>query len=155
MPEEKTIVWEVRTHEHKERSTDWYWTLGTLAVVGAGLSVWFGNGLLAIILLIGAGSIGYLAARGPREHTVRISEKGISIDGTLYTFPTIISFWVEEDTDSPRLFLTTSGILQPHLSLPLDSRSQGNDVRAHLIKYIKEEEQEPHMGEHLAEIFGL
>ncbi|MEK7612630.1 MAG: hypothetical protein AAB449_00575 [Patescibacteria group bacterium] len=155
MPEEKTITWEVHTHEHRERSSDWYWTLGTLGIVGAALAVWFNNGLLAIILLVGAGSIGFLASRGPREHMIRINTRGIIIDGTMYAYPTIHSFWVEEDADPPRLFLTTGGILMPHLALPLDSRAQGDEVRAHLRDYVKEEEQEPHMGEHLAEIFGL
>ncbi len=155
MPEGKKISWDVVTHEHRERSSDWYWTLGTLGVVGAGVSLWFSNGLFAIILLLGAGSIGYLAARGPREHSIHIDEKGIKIDGTLYAFKSIRSFWVEEGVEFPRLFLTTSGVLSPHLAIPLDSPAQGRDVREHLREFVKEEEQETHIGEHLAEIFGL
>ncbi|MBX4191962.1 hypothetical protein KW798_00540 [Candidatus Parcubacteria bacterium] len=155
MPEEKHITWEVKTHMHREHSTDWYWALGTFGVVGAGLSIWFGNGLLAIILLVGTLSIGVLAARGPRDHIVRIDTRGISIDGTMYNFSTIHSFWVERDGETPRLFLTTNSLLMPRVSLPLDSHEQGQLVRDHVRDFVKEEEQHPHMGEHLAEIFGL
>ena len=155
MPEEKTITWEVKTHVHRERSNDWYWTLGAFAIIGAGISFWLQNPLLAIVLVLGASSIAYLAIRGPREHLIRVGSRGISIDGTLYAYPTIRSFWVEHDVEHPRLLFTTTGILIPHLSLPLDSKQQGNDVRDHLREFLKEEEQEPHLGEHLAEIFGL
>lgn len=155
MPEEKNIAWEVRTHEHREHSNDWYWTLGALAIAGAGLSVWLGNFLLAIIIMVGAGSIGYLSMRGPREHMIHVDVRGLIIDGTRYPFSSILSFWIEQESEYPRLLLTTNAILNPRITIPLDSKEQGEQVRAHLRTYIKEEEQNPHMGEHLAEIFGL
>jgi len=149
------MVWSVTTHEHRERSTDWYWALGLVGVAGAVASVFFGNAMLAIIIVLGLGSIGVLAVRGPREHLVKIDERTLTIDGTRYPFSSILSFWVEHDTDTPRLFMTLGGVIAPHFSLTLDSRSQAADVREHLRRHIKEEEQGPHLGEHLAEIFGL
>src|SRR3989344_2146741 len=148
--QEQTIVWHVQTHEHRERSSDWYWALGLLALVGAGASIFFGNILLAIILVVGGGSIGYLAARGPREHAVKIDRRGISLDGTLYLYPTVQSFWVEEEVGDPMLFLTTSSILIPHVSVPLDSAAHARQVRSYLRNYLEEEEQWPHFGENLA-----
>lgn len=157
MPEqqEQAISWTVLTHEHKDRSADWYWTLGALAVVGIGLSIFFSNILLAIILAVGAGSIGFLAARGPREHMVRIDKRGVSLDGTLYPYPSIHSFWVEESAENPRLFLSTSGFLSPSITVPLDNASHAQSVRDFLKKFGEEEEQRPHFGEHLAEMLGL
>ncbi|TSC68705.1 MAG: Uncharacterized protein G01um101456_533 [Parcubacteria group bacterium Gr01-1014_56] len=156
MPEGKQeMVWSVTTHEHRARSVDWYWALGVVALLGAIASVFFGNGLLAIIIVLGAASIGYLAARGPREHTVKIDDRGVSVDGTRYPYSAIRSFWVEHEATEPHLFLSMRGVLTPHISLLLDDARQGEAVRAHLLKHIEEEEQGPHIGEHLAEIFGL
>jgi len=156
MPEStQDMVWSVTTHEHRERTVDWYWALGVIAVAGAALSVFFGNILFAVVLVLGAVSIGYLAARGPREHTVKIDNRGITIDDTRYPFASVYSFWVEHEQERPHLFLTMRGLLNPHLSLMLDSEAQGNAVREHLLSHIKEEEQGPHVGEHLAEMFGL
>lgn len=149
------MVWSVVTHEHRERSTDWYWTLAVLALAGIGASIFFSNILLAVIIALGAGSIGYLAARGPREHQVRIDSRGVSIDGTRYPWSAVHSFWVEHESDSPRLFITMRGVLQPQVSLVLDSRAQGDEVRAHLKRFVEEEEQSAHIGERLVEIFGL
>lgn len=153
--QEQVISWSVVTHTHKERSADWYWAFGLFTLGGIALSIFFTNYMLAIILVLGMGSIGILAARGPREHNVRIDKRGIAIDGTLYIYRTIQSFWVEEETDEPRLFITTSGLLSPHITIPLDHPEHADEVRAYLREILTEEEQRPHFGEHLAEMFGL
>jgi len=155
MGDDQEILWTVQTHAHKERTTDWYWGLGVLAIAGAAASVFFGNALLAIIIGIGALSIGFLVARGPREHTVRLHRRGITVDGTLYRYASVQSFWVEHETEHPHLFLSMTGLVTPHFSFPLESESQGEQIRNFLRPLAKEEEQGPHVGEHLAEIFGL
>ncbi len=152
---DQAISWTVITHVHKEHSVDWYWSVGIIAVVGAAISIWLGNLLFAIVILVGVGSLGTLFLRGPREHAVRIDSRGISVDGTLYPFRAIESFWVERNTDYPRLYLTTRGIVSPHMMLPLDNHAQAEQVRSYLKRVVEEKEQDPHMGEHLAEMFGL
>lgn len=153
-PQEQGLSWHISTHEHQDRSADWYWTLGLLVIVGVGLSLFFGNILLAVILLLGGGSLGYLVARGPREHQVKLDQKGISLDGTLYPYKNVRSFWVEESAE-PRLLISTSGVLHPQIVVPLLSPARGMAVRQYLRRFIKEEEQHPHLGEALAELFGL
>lgn len=145
------------THEHKERSTDWYWGLGLGSVAAAAISLFFGNFLFAAIILIAAGSIATLVARGPREHWVRIDSRGVSLDGTLYRYSSIHSFWVQPGSAErePRLLVSTSGIFSPQLVIPLENAIRAQNVRAFLKRFAKEEEQEPHLGEHLAELFGL
>jgi hypothetical protein len=152
---EQAISWTVITHVHKEHSVDWYWSVGIIAVVAAGVSIWLGNLLFAIVILVGIGSLGALFMRGPREHSVRIDSRGVSVDGTLYPFRAIESFWVERNLDYPRLYLTTRGIVSPHMMLPLDNAAQAEQVRSYLKRVVEEKEQDPHFGEHLAEMFGL
>jgi hypothetical protein len=154
----QTISWQVVTHDHKDRTPDWYWGLGLGALVAAGLSLFFGNVLFALILLIGAGSIAALVFRGPREHWVRIDSRGISMDGTVYRYSSIHSFWIEHlhhDEREPRLLLSTSGIFSPQIVIPLGNTTRAQNVRTMLKRFVEEEEQEAHLGEHLAELFGL
>ncbi len=153
MAEDPGISWHVDTHEHRERSPDWYWGLALIALVGAGLSVFFGNLLFAIIILIGAGSLATLLLRGPREHKVSMDARGLSLDGTLYRWKSVESFWVEEHR--AQLLVTTQGVIHPQLVIPLGDRSRAQNVRNYLKRHAREEEQEPHIGEHIAEIFGL
>lgn len=155
MDDEQAISWSVLTHVHRERSTDWYWAFALITLLGVAASIFFGNYMLAIILFVGMGSIGILAIRGPREHTVRVDKRGVSVDGTLYLYRNMQSFWVEEDVDEPRLFLTTNGLISPHITIPLDDPTHADDIREFLQQFLQEEEQSPHFGEHLAEMFGL
>jgi hypothetical protein len=152
---EQSISWNVVTHEHRERTSDWYWALGVLAVIGIGLSIYFSNVLLALIILIGASCIGVLVSRGPREHLVVVDKRGVHVDGTLYAYRSLHSFWVEEDVAEPRLFLTTAGWVVPHLTLPLTDRALAHEVHKYLKDKLDEVEQHAHFGEMLAEICGL
>jgi hypothetical protein len=155
-PQEQGITWHVDTHEHKERSVDWYWTLGFLALGGAALSIFLGNILFGVILLLGGGCIGALAARGPREHAVRIDQKGVVLDGTLYPYKNIESFWIDETRPAePKLLVSTTGVLHPQLVIPLLASARATAARQYLRRFAKEEEQHMHIGEHLAELFGL
>lgn len=154
MPAEQEISWEVSTHTHRERSVDWYWALGIIAIVSAVISVWLGNTLFAIIIILALGSLGVLAARGPREHSVHINTKGVFVDGTLYPYRSIESFWVERD-ETPKLLISTTGVITPRMNLSLPSEAEAERVRSFLKRYVHEVEQEAHFGEHLAEIFGL
>ena len=157
MAPEQEIVWHVLTHEHKEHTADWFWALGLLTLVGAGLSVYFGNILLALILIIGAGSIVTLKIRGPREHQVRVDVRGIALDGTLYPWKTVGSFWVNTNPEHGDLcmYLMTKSFLHPRITVPLDNLEHAADVRAFCKRFAQEEEQWPHFGEHLAEMLGL
>lgn len=152
---DQTISWTVITHVHKEHSVDWYWSAGIIAVVAAGISIWLGNLLFALIILVAVGSLGGLFMRGPREHAVRVDNRGVSIDGTLYPYRSIKSFWVERDPEYPRLYLMTHAVVSPHIMLPLDNTAQAEQVRSYLKRLVQEEEQDPHFGEHLANMFGL
>jgi hypothetical protein len=155
MAEVHEISWNVASHSSRERSNDWYWGLGGLALVGAVLSIIFGNILLAIIITLGSISIGFLAGRVPREHSVVLSERGVSIDGTRYPYASVQSFWVEEHEGHPKLFISLRGIISPHHSLYIPEEISPSDVRTFLKRFATEEEQGPQLGEHLAEIFGL
>jgi hypothetical protein len=155
--EGQSISWQVQTHEHRERSVDWYWGIGLGAAAAAGISLFFGNILFALIIVIGLGSIAILVARGPREHGVRLDARGVSLDGTLYRFASIQSFWIqpEDASHEAQMLLTTSGIFSPQLVIPLGHMARAQNVRTFMRRYVPEVEQEAHLGEHLAELFGL
>jgi hypothetical protein len=160
------IRWVVLTHEDRDRSADWYWAFGIAIVIGIGLSIYFANILLAIILALSAIAITILLVRGPREHEVHVHGRGVSVDGTLYPYQSLHSFWVaieellDEEVDAgwePRaeLRLLTTGYVHPHLILPLENVPHAEEVRDYLVNYMNEEEQEPRLTEHVAALLGF
>ena len=160
MTEDSGIYWHVDTHEHQERTNDWFWGLALIALAGAALAVYFGDYLLAVIIALGTGSLWVLIVRGPREHEVRVTSRGLHMDGTLYRWSGVESFWVEDERMLPagaqaHLLVTTHGILHPQLVIPIGDTNRARNVREYLRRIIKEEEQEPHMGHHVAQMLGL
>lgn len=154
MAEDAGISWHVDSHEDNERSNDWYWGLALITLASIGLCIFIGNYLLAVILILGAASLGIVALRGPREHEVRITSRGLSLDGTLYKWASVESFWIEEGRD-PHLLITTKGVLHPQLVIPLMDGNRARNAREYLRRLIKEEEQEAHLGHHVVRLLGL
>lgn len=152
---EQDLSWHVASHRVRERTNDWYWGLGAITLLGALGSIFFGNTLLAVVIVLGGGSIGFLSSQAPREHTVHLGPRGITIDGTRYPYSAVHSFWVEQDEQNARLFVSMNGVVTPHFSLYLSDEVEADRVRAYLKKHVLEMEQGPQAGEHLADIFGL
>ena len=148
------LSWNVMTHEHQPRSTDWYWALGLLAVLGGAISLYLNDVLLMLILLLGAGSLGFLTARGPREHAIHIDPRGVTVDGTMYPYAGIHAFSIGEHSGRISLILSISSLLTPHMILPLENMSP-EVVRMTLRRYCTEREFEPRLIDTLTELAGL
>ena len=138
--EEHTIVWTAPTHAHFERSIDWYWALGILALCGSIASVLWGNVLFAAIIALAAVMLGTIAARGPRRCEVHINTKGILLDHEFYPYHSIHSFWIEtHHIPSPKLFLSTTGVIHPHIAVLIEEPADPEEIRAYLREFVTEE----------------
>lgn len=122
MAREVFYEWQAEGYLFEEKSSDWYWALGIIAVAGAIASVLFGNIILALLVLVAAGTLALSTLKQPRMHTFSITEEGVMIDDTLYDYDSIISFSVLEYIDPklpPALSLRTHKLLAPHLIIPI------------------------------------
>ncbi|MFT5352237.1 MAG: hypothetical protein ACI9GH_000076, partial [Candidatus Paceibacteria bacterium] len=99
MANSKKIEWQAHEHSHIERSSDWYWIVGIIAIGIAVLSIYFDNILLAVIIIL-ATSIAQVKARTePQLLNFKITRKGILAGDTLYPYSALESFWVIDDAD--------------------------------------------------------
>lgn len=138
MEPRKELTWMTREHEHVQRSTDWYWILGVVAVAGFVASVLLDNTLFGILILIAAGMLAYLSMKPPEEVTVSITERGIFINDMHYPYRKIKAFWVETDTGTPILLFVTDRFFIPQISIPIGD-APPEDIRFILRTYLKEE----------------
>lgn len=116
----KEFSWHTHEYPHKEKTQDWFWVLGIVAVAGAITSIIFGNILFAIVIIIGAFVIALSAARKPQTVNVGIDEKGVRIESTLYPFKSLKSFWVDEEhRDGARLILVSQKMIMPYVVVPV------------------------------------
>jgi hypothetical protein len=150
---ETKLTWQARDEKKKQKSANWYWMVGIVAVGIAAASVIIGNPLFAVIALIGAFAVMLAGSVPPARYAVVFSERGVSINGRDVPYTSIKRFALRED-EPRRLHLDIAGDLAV-MSLPLGNA----DFRAvrELLKNKNVEEVE-HLGgvtEKAAEILGM
>lgn len=114
--------WYGKQYESGEKSTDWYWALGIIAVGAFVACIIFGNILLAILVVAAAGAVGIQATRRSPEHRFRLTKQGLEIDDKLFHYDTMLHFSVLEYMEKdipPALSIKTRSVFTPHLLVPL------------------------------------
>lgn len=114
--------WEGTEYAFEEKGTDWYWSLGIIALAGVVACILFGNFILALVVLAASGTVALQALRAPNTHTFTIGEDGVSVDQILYTYDEMLHFSVLEYVDPtwpPSLSIKTKRLLAPHLLIPI------------------------------------
>lgn len=150
-----TLRWSGYEHTHIERSSDWFWALGIVAISIATVSILFHNYLFAVLVVIAAVTIAILAIHPPDMVEFEISERGLRVADRLHRFDEIISFWVEENPDgTPVLLIDTVKFMHPNIIIPLESIDM-HSVRAYLKERVEEVPLKEPAAHKILEFFGL
>ncbi len=152
----ENIAWEAAEHEFRERTADWFWTLGIITVSGALTSLILGNFIFSVVILLSGFALFLFGTRKPSVHRFELSERGIRIGVKLYPYLTLRSFWVEDQHAhlKPKLLIKSKKPFVPHLVIPLGDFDPLR-VREHLLQHLEEEEQREPLAHHLFEWLGF
>ena len=149
------ITWQALEHRHTDKSNDWFWALGIVAISGAVVALLFKNFLFALLIVIGSFTMSLLAAREPRTLSFTLTERGILIDGSLYPYQMLVAFWIHDrQGEHSLLIIDSSRFLTPHLLISLED-TDADQVRTYLLEHLPEEELSEPFGQRLAEFFGF
>ena len=149
-----TVEWDAHEYEHKERSSDWFWAMGIVAVALAIASVIFGNIILAVLIVIGFFSLTLFINRPPETIHVVIDEKGITRGRIRYLYPSIASFWVDEEHPHKKIILRSAKLFMPLIIIPI-ADTDGEKLRRILSRNIQEEYLALPLMEKLLEYLGF
>ncbi|MDO8572750.1 MAG: hypothetical protein Q7S11_03215 [bacterium] len=138
MNEEK-ITWSALEYPIREKTTDWYWALGIMAMAGAVASYILANILFSILIILGAFTVAVYGARHPHEVLFEIDRRGVRSGATLYPHSSLTSFWVIERREESKILLQSSKVFMPYIVIPLGGENP-EMVRDVLLNYLKEEE---------------
>ena len=134
--EYKNIAWQMYEFDFVEKSADWYWALGIVAVAGAVASTYLNNLLFAIIILLAAFAVGMHGNAEPRIMVYRIDRRGLYIDKHLYHFEAVESFWIEEfEHRSSRVLVKSKKIFMPYIVMPLSPDIDPEEIRHFLLDH--------------------
>jgi hypothetical protein len=154
--ETKQFEWDALEYEHQEKTTDWYWALGIIVVIGCVLCIISKNYLFAVLIAFGGGMIGYYGNEKPRPVHVEISERGVKIDYDLYPYESMGNFWMYTDhKNRDRLILITGRKIMPQVIVTLPDSISHTEIRTYLLRFLQEKEIKPSVLDLLAESVGL
>jgi len=152
----KLIEWTIPEYEHREKSPDWFWAIGLIALVGVVLSVVFGNLLLAVLIFMSGLLLILFSNKQPGMITIEISEIGIKVMNTLFPYQNIKSFWiVTRGNGTARLLLHVDRLFNPIMSISIHEDIPLEELRDVIMEKVAEQEMEEPVGDRVSEVLGF
>lgn len=139
---EQKLTWETLDHIKEEKSSDWFWIIGIIAIAGAVLAIFFNNILLGLLILLSAfASFMFVNTPGKLE-IYELNKKGVRIGDIVYPYNSLKSFYVidEDGYDRDRILIKSEKLLMPILIIPLGNEVTVEETRDFLLNYMEEEE---------------
>lgn len=133
------IEWDANEYEHKERSPDWFWAVGIIAVSIMMVSIILGNIIFGLLVLVGTFALLLFASRPPNILHVVVDEKGVTKDQIRYSFDTLRSFWIDTEHPHKKITLRSGKIFMPLIVVPLDDKTDIEKLHQNLSNFLPEE----------------
>ena len=148
------IEWDGHEYEHKQRSEDWFWAVGVIAVSLTVVAIIFNDIIFGILILLSAFSLSLFINRPPETVHMILTEQGITRGSVKYPFSTLHSFWIDEQHPHQKILLRSQKLLMPYITIPLGG---GNPERIQqaLVRFIPEEFHTTSIAEKLLEYLGF
>jgi hypothetical protein len=154
---EQRIIWETLDQIKDEKSSDWFWIVGIIAIAGAILAIFFNNLLLGLLILLSAFASFILANTPPKIEEYELNRKGVRIGSELYPYSTLESFYVidEDGFERDRILLKSKKTFMPLIVIPLGNEIKVDEVRDYLLDYVVEEEMTEPLSYYIMTLLGF
>lgn len=117
-----TQEWIAPEYTHKEKTIDWFWTIGLITLVIFIVVIWFGNYVFSIFILMSGLLLIMFSIRHPKEITFKVSSEGISAGRELYEFKNIKGFDTKKGSPFGVLLLQTNKYFLPIHTIPIPNK---------------------------------
>jgi hypothetical protein len=135
------IEWSAPEYKHKEKSVDFIWTIGLVALVSCIIALWLKNYLFSVFIFISGACLILFSIRHPQDINFSIETDGITLGKEKYDWKKIKFFNIKKNKDEALLLIEIDKYLLPiyTIPLPLDKADQ---VRTSLLKVLQIKELE-------------
>ena len=151
----RSVSWEAPEHRHIEKTTDWYWIVGIVAISASVVSIILDDILFSIVILLAATTMGIFGHRKPKILPFEISIRGVRVGETLYTYDSLEQYAIDEEApEGPQLILRSRHYFMPLIILPLPEEYI-DDIEAILGMKLPEVHMHEPLSHRLLEFFGF
>lgn len=140
------ISWEAHDHIKQEKTSDWFWAVGIIAVGAIILAIYFNNLLFALLIALAVFTLFIQKHTPPQMIGFELNQRGVVVRDVLYPFTTLESFNVvdEDGFDRDRIIFKSKKVFMPLIVVPVEKAVDLETARMFLIEHLKEEDtQEP------------
>jgi hypothetical protein len=147
------LDWQTEEYEQQEKSSDWYWAIGIIALGFFVLAIILKNILFALLVILAGFSLAMFGAKKPRVVSFAITSRGLKIENKLYPYDELKSFWINYNPPHVKeLYFISKKIFVPQISIPIGT-ADPNEVREHLLKFLEEREIHESFADVIARFF--
>jgi len=134
------LSWKALEYKQTDKTADWYWAVGIIAIASVVTSIIVGDGLFAIFIVIAVLTLLMFSIRKPLLVDVTIDRRGITVGSEKYPFATLEHFWVDiTKPDDEKIILKSKKMLMPIVVIPINDHDH-LAVRDLLLKFLPEQE---------------
>ncbi len=148
------ISWNSFEHVHIEKNNDWYWAVGIITITAAALAFILNNIIFGIFILVGAFALVVHSSKKPDTVYCEINDRGIVINGVLYPFLTLDSFWIDAHRSPSKIIIKSHKLFVPFIIVYIDEVDP-EKVRDILLNYIAEQEHTEPISHYILERLGF
>lgn len=149
-----TIEWDAPEHEHKERTSDWFWAVGIISVAIVAASIIFGNIVFAILVLVSVFSLALFINKAPENIHIAVTERGITRGNIYYPYSTLESYWLDADHPHPKIILRSTKMFMPLIVVPIGDADPFK-LDETLTQFLPERYEALPLAERLLEYLGF
>lgn len=141
---ENKISWQALEYKKKEKTADWYWAVGIIAISISAISIFMHNVFFAVLVILAVGTLLIFSVRDPKTMKIELDNKGVRINSDLYPYVSLEAFWVDASQEKEeKIILKSKKMVMPLIIIPIEEYSH-EDIRDFLLDKITEKEmQEP------------
>ncbi len=134
------IAWKALEYKRTEKTADWYWAVGIIALSTVITAFILKDGLFAILIVIGVSTLMAFSLKKPEWVDITIDRRGFSVGSEQYPFATLSEFWVDISTPNDhKIIIKSKKGLMPLIIIPIEEHEH-LDVREFLLKHLPEKE---------------
>lgn len=148
------IEWQAYEYVQTEKSVDWFWGVGIIALCLAITAIIFDNILFAVFIVIGTFTLLLFTFRKPLLLDCEISKRGIKVGKAFYPYGSLVSFCVQKTLHGPHLALKSQKTFTPLITIHLTGADE-EVIRDFLNDYIPEEEIPESLAQRLMDYLGF
>lgn len=149
------VSWSAPEYDYAPKSREWYWVVGIIATALVIVSALLRNLLFGILTVLAGFTVALYGARKPKIMRFAITARGVEIGSKLHPYESLASFWLRyEPPHIKELDIISKKLSAPRMTLPLGDANP-NEIRAILMRTLKEVETEESFAESIGRFLGF